>query len=144
MADEWLWQLERLIPSDTVAATAVLEETLAALRANGWRQQDVFAVHLAMHEALVNAILHGNRLDSRKRVHVACRLSQDLCRVEVTDEGGGFAPDRLPDCTAAARIEAPCGRGIMLMQAFMSRVTYNDRGNQVTLEKDRTVHAEVA
>lgn len=145
MADApWLWQLERSIPSDTAAATALLEELLAALRTHGWRPQDVFGIHLAVHEALVNAVLHGNRLDARKQVHVACRLSRETCRVEVADEGRGFDLGRLPDCTTPARLEAPNGRGIPLMRAFMSRVSYDGCGNKVILEKDRAARAEVA
>jgi serine/threonine-protein kinase RsbW len=133
----WVWQLERVIRSQTGAGTPVLQEVLEQLEKHHWVQHDIFSVHLAMEEALVNAIRHGNRLDTTKHVHVACRMTPDLIRIEITDEGAGFDPSAVPDPTDPANIEAPSGRGLMLMRSFMSRVEYNDVGNQVVMEKER-------
>lgn len=133
----WVWQLERVIPSETGAGAPVLQEVLDQLEKQHWVQHDVFGVHLAVEEALVNAIRHGNRLDTSKHVHVACRLKPDLVRIEITDEGEGFDPSAVPDPTDPANIDAPSGRGLMLMRSFMSRVEYNDVGNRVVMEKER-------
>ena len=57
--------------------------------------------------------------------------------MEITDEGSGFNPNALPDPTDAAHLIRPCGRGVMLMRAFMSRVEFLDCGNHVVLEKER-------
>jgi serine/threonine-protein kinase RsbW len=105
-------------------------------------QHDVFGVHLAMEEALVNAIRHGNRLDPGKQVQFACRMTPDLVRIEITDEGDGFDPSSIPDPTDPEHIEAPSGRGLMLMRSFMSRVEYNDVGNRVVMEKERVAKDE--
>ena len=135
--DRWVWQCERVIPSETGAGAPLLQEVLGQLEKNDWIQHDIFSVHLAMEEALVNAIRHGNRLDADKHVHVACRVSPELIRIEITDEGEGFDPSSVPDPTDPANIEAPSGRGLMLMRSFMSRVEYNDVGNRVVMEKER-------
>ena len=92
MSEQWIWRCDHVIPSDAAAGRQVLEELLDQLEAQHWRQHDIFSVHLAMEEALVNAIHHGNRLDAGKRVHVSCRISPDRVRVEITDEGRGFDP----------------------------------------------------
>ena len=135
--DRWVWQCERVIPSETGAGAPLLQEILQQLEKHDWIQHDIFSIHLAMEEALVNAIRHGNRLDTSKHVHVACRMKPDLVRIEITDEGEGFDPSSVPDPTDPDHIEAPSGRGLMLMRSFMSRVEYNDVGNHVVMEKER-------
>jgi serine/threonine-protein kinase RsbW len=118
-------------------ARQVLDEMLVHLEAQQWQQRDIFAVHLATEEALVNAIYHGNGSDARKKVHFVCMLGGDRIRIEITDEGRGFNPSSLPDPTCDDHLHTPCGRGVMLMRAFMSRVEFNPRGNGVTMEKER-------
>ncbi len=58
-------------------------------------------------------------------------------RIIIEDEGNGFRPEDVPDPTEDENLEKPCGRGIMLMRAFLSVVEYNERGNRVVLEKNR-------
>ncbi len=137
MTDRSDWLYDRIIASDTKAARLVLDEMLQQLEARDWQQREIFAVHLAMEEALVNAICHGNCSDARKNVHIVCRLNSDRVRIEISDEGGGFDPAALPDPTADEQLHATCGRGVMLMRAFMSRVEFNPQGNAVVMEKDR-------
>ena len=138
----WTWQDERAIPSETGAGRVVVEDVLRQLDDHGWVKADIFSIHLAIEEALVNAIKHGNGLDASKQVQVVCQISQQRFRIEITDEGPGFDPATLPDCTAEENLEAPCGRGVMLMKEFMTRVEYNEAGNRVLLEKDRTEAAD--
>jgi serine/threonine-protein kinase RsbW len=135
--NDWFWQCERVIPSRSGAGRQVQEEILEQLARNRWIEHDIFCVRLATEEALVNAIKHGNHFDLAKQVRVACRLSADRVQIEIADEGPGFNPALLPDPTDLANLESPCGRGIMLMRSFMSRVEFNDAGNCVLLEKER-------
>ncbi len=95
----------------------------------------MFAVHLAVEEALVNAIEHGNRLAADKYVQLRSRISRETIQIEIADEGDGFDPSVVPDPTTPERRENPGGRGVMLIKAFMSQVRYNESGNQVFLEK---------
>ena len=135
--ENWTWQCDQVIPNDTAVGRELLDVLLHQLEALHWDRRDIFGIHLAVDEALVNAILHGNRLDEDKHVHFCCWLSPRRVRVEITDEGPGFNPDTLPDPTDPSHIECPRGRGVMLMRAFMSHVEFHDRGNHVVLEKER-------
>ena len=134
----WTWCYDRVIPTEVAAGRQVLSDVLGQLEAQHWSQHDIFSIHLATEEALVNAIQHGNRLDRHKQVHLVCCLSPERIRIEIADEGEGFDPNSLPDPTCPEQLHSPCGRGVMLMRAFMSRVNYNAAGNRVVLEKDRS------
>ncbi len=132
-------QFEVVIPSDTDAGQAVQERIVARLESLEYSMRDVFGIRLALEEALVNAIKHGNGLDPDKTVRVNCLIEDDFLRVEIEDQGLGFNMVDVPDPTAEENLERPCGRGIMLIRSFMTRVEYNAKGNRVVLEKRRTV-----
>jgi serine/threonine-protein kinase RsbW len=129
------WRQEIDLPSERGASRLVMDELLAQLGRLGWSPSDIFGIHLAVEEAIVNGIVHGNRLDESKKVHVSCLVTPEVARIEVTDEGPGFDPGRVPDCTDDDRLELPGGRGVMLMRSFMTTVAYNAKGNSVLLEK---------
>lgn len=130
------WQHDFELPSERGSSRIVLDELLAQLGRFGWEQSDIFGVHLAAEEAIVNAILHGNQLDPGKMVRVSCEVSSRQVQLRVTDEGPGFKPETVPDCTREDRLDMPGGRGLLLMRSFMTTIEYNDRGNSVLLEKD--------
>lgn len=131
-------QFEVVIPSDTDAGQAVQERIVSRLESLEYSMRDVFGVRLALEEALVNAIKHGNGLDPDKTVRVNCLIEDDLLRVEIEDQGSGFNMDDVPDPTAEENLDRPCGRGIMLIKSFMTSVEYNAKGNRVVLEKRRS------
>lgn len=130
-------QFEVTIPSDTAAGQAVQERIVNRLEAYDFPPRDVFGMRLALEEALVNAIKHGNGMDPDKSVRVTCEIDATRVCVEIEDDGPGFDVSDVPDPTAEENLERPCGRGIMLMRAFMTRVEYNAKGNRLTLEKIR-------
>lgn len=129
------WQ--RTIPSRADAGKAVIDEVLGQLKSLCWSDSDLFGVRLALEEAVVNAIKHGNRGDESKTVAIVCRITPDEFHIEITDEGQGFVPEEVPDPTDPENLEKPSGRGIVLMRNFMSRVAYNEGGNRVVMEKRR-------
>lgn len=135
--DAHSWHRKVELPSERGASRMVTEDLLEQLGAHGWEQSDIFSIHLAAEEAIVNAIVHGNKLDPNKHVVVDCLVSPELVRVEITDEGAGFNPANVPDCTSDERLEVPSGRGVMLMRTFMTRIEYNAKGNSVLMEKRR-------
>jgi anti-sigma regulatory factor (Ser/Thr protein kinase) len=140
---------------------AQLREAAARLGLFDARAAD--RVDIAVHEALINAIEHGNlelnsglRRDEEatyhrlaawrcrwppyrdRRVHVLVRLSCAAAVYVIRDEGPGFDPARLPDPTDPAQLESPSGRGLLLIRAFMDEVAFNGSENQITLIKRRT------
>jgi serine/threonine-protein kinase RsbW len=138
----WSWSTQTKLPSRRGAHLVCMEEILETLKGLGWEGRDLFGVEMALEESLTNAIRHGNCCDESKQVQVDCRCSKDRFWLRVIDEGIGFRPNAVPDCTADENLGCPGGRGLALMKAYMTRVEYNDRGNCVTLEKIRSAPDE--
>jgi serine/threonine-protein kinase RsbW len=134
----WIWTAKRSLPSRLGAHYPHMQEIVQVLTELGWEGRDLFGVELALEESLSNAIRHGNRLDESKAVLIECKVSPQKFWLKVRDQGPGFQPDHVPDCTAADNLECPGGRGLALIRAYMTRVQYNKRGNCVTLEKTRS------
>jgi serine/threonine-protein kinase RsbW len=126
-------------PSDAGEGHVVQERIISLVESVPFGDRDIFGIRLAIEEALVNAIKHGNQMDISKKVRVACRVTSESVRIEIEDQGDGFDFSEVPDPTADENLERPCGRGLMLMRAFMTSITYNDKGNRVVLVKDKTV-----
>ena len=123
------------IPSDTAEGQRVQEQIVQLLEELQFSPRDVFSVRLALEEALVNAIKHGNGMDPEKSVYVECCVDAERVRIVIRDEGEGFEPADVPDPTAEENLERPCGRGIMLMKSFMDFVEYDLAGTRVIMEK---------
>ena len=136
MSHDWIISNKEKIPSDTGEARRILEELLGGLGDNGWGEEHTFGIHLAVEEALMNAIKHGNQRDPEKFVEVEYHFNRTILQIVVQDEGEGFDPDDVPDPTLEENLELPSGRGLMLMKTFMTTVEYNDKGNCVSMEKD--------
>lgn len=128
------------IPSDPEEAHKVRDQIENALSAQQFSEQDIFGIKMALEEALVNAIKHGNQMDRAKKVHIAYRVRPERFEVTITDEGPGFDPTDVPDPTAVENLERPCGRGLMLMRHFMTEVSFNREGNTVRMCKLRNGH----
>ena len=127
--------VEIVIPSDPGEARGVqeqIEQLLLELQAS---DRDIFCIKLALEEALVNAIKHGNQMDRAKMVRIRYHVLSDRFECSISDEGPGFDPGEVPDPTAPENLERPCGRGLMLMRHYMSAVAYNDRGNSVSMSR---------
>jgi serine/threonine-protein kinase RsbW len=131
------WATDLLIPSDTSEARRVQDQIDHLLKAHQFGEREVFGIRLAVEEALVNAIKHGNQMDPSRKVRVAFQVSLEKFEVLIADEGRGFDPCEVPDPTAPENLERPCGRGIMLMRHYMTSVSYNERGNVVSMSKLR-------
>ena len=129
--------IEKSILTDLTAARHLTEEILARAESAGYSEDDRFAIHLALEEALINAIKHGNKFDHTRKVTVSVDVGDERTTITVCDEGSGFNPAAVPDPTLDENLEKPCGRGIMLMRAYMDEVAYNDCGNEVRMAKRR-------
>lgn len=124
-----------VIPSDPAEARVVQEQIERLLRAHHASEKEIFGIRLALEEALVNAIKHGNQMDRSKKVTVVSVVHAERIEIHITDEGSGFDPGDVPDPTAVENIERPCGRGLMLMRHYMTEVSFSGRGNSVRMAK---------
>lgn len=126
-----------VIPTDLQEGRRQAETILRLVEGHGYSPDVCFAIRLALEEALINAIKHGNRFDPHKHIRIWAEVSDHRAAITIEDEGEGFRPETLADPTADENLEKPSGRGIMLMRAYMDQVTFNDRGNQVVMVKNR-------
>lgn len=128
---------EFTIPTDVEAGQKVQEHILNLVEQFEYGPRQAFGIRLALEEAVVNAIRHGNQFDPEKQVLIEGAVSAERIRISVQDEGPGFALSDVPDPTAEENLDKPSGRGIMLMRTFMTSVEYNEAGNRVTIIIDR-------
>jgi serine/threonine-protein kinase RsbW len=103
----------------------------------GWDEDTRGGISMAVREAMINAILHGNAYDPAKRVNLTFEQNGQELIVTVTDEGKGFVPDEVPDPLAPENLLKQSGRGIFLMRAFMDEVRFRklNPGTEITLIK---------
>ena len=112
------------------------ESIMRTVRTLPYVQADLDDLHMALVEALTNAVLHGNHEDPAKTVVVFGRCdAQAQLVIAVTDQGDGFDPAALPDPTAAENVCADHGRGVFLMKRLVNEVEFNRGGRQVVLRK---------
>jgi len=124
-----------VIPSDVAHIPRVQEAIIGPARAAGFRKDALFAIRLALDEAVSNAIRHGNKSDPAKSVTIDFTITPDRVTIAITDQGPGFDPAGLPDPTAPENLTRPHGRGVLLIQSYMTDVAYSDRGRCVTMTK---------
>jgi CheY-like chemotaxis protein/anti-sigma regulatory factor (Ser/Thr protein kinase) len=151
------------LPNDVTLIPPLIEyvsQNLSRLRLCD--ETGLIRVAVALREALVNAIYHGNlevsseicdqdeaayyRLIEQRRhqepyrnrvVDFIAEETPGEARYTVRDEGPGFDPASLPDPTDPANLERTCGRGLLLIRTFMDEVRHNERGNEITMIKRR-------
>ncbi len=117
------------------AVAAVCRQIIALAKNNGFSREDIFAIHLAMEEAFINAVKHGNNADASRHVMVDYTIAPDRIEVSVSDEGSGFDYRNLPDPRHDQNLQKPSGRGVLLMRSYMDKVEFNDSGSSVHMTK---------
>ncbi len=123
------------VPSDIKYLDEVLDHVNERLLKFGIVNPGDSEVLIALDEAIVNAIKHGNKYDPQKRVEIVAEFCKEGARFKVTDEGDGFARDLVPDPTQQCRLLEPNGRGLLLINHIMDEVCYNNRGNSLEMFK---------
>ena len=131
-------QFDKTYPSDLALVRPIQDDIEQGLQANRFGDSDIFAVKLAVEEALVNAIKHGNQLDSGKHFRVTYNIDGEHFDITISDEGVGFNPEEVPDPREECNLDRPCGRGVFIIRHFMTTVEYLERGNVVAMTKQRT------
>ncbi len=123
------------IPSDLAAGNAVQQEIMARVEKAGYNEHSVFAIRLALEEAITNAIKHGNKLDPTKRVRVKASVTTVRTEITVEDQGPGFDRKGVPDPTRDENLHKLSGRGILLMESYMNMVQWTRGGRRVKMLK---------
>jgi anti-sigma regulatory factor (Ser/Thr protein kinase) len=125
---------EFLVPSDLALVTKTSGKVFEFLKPLSLDEAVAFDVRLCFEEALINAMKYGNKLQKDKPAKVVISYDEHDLRIEIEDQGEGFDPKKLADCTTEGILEGR-GRGVYLMYKFMDKVEYNSKGNRVLLTK---------
>jgi len=133
MAAELPISCSMVLKTEPSAIVGLCNKILSELQSNRFSQDDVFAVHLAIEEAFINAIKHGNKMDTAKKVKVEYLIAPGKVEISMTDQGEGFDPETVPDPRVGENLYKPEGRGLFLINSYMDVVTFNERGNQVRM-----------
>jgi serine/threonine-protein kinase RsbW len=111
-----------------------LDEIVTSLAEEaGLNEDQSSGLMLCVSEAVTNGMLHGNKMDESKTVHLTAKAKKGEVIVTVQDEGKGFDPDAVPDPLDEANLLKPSGRGVFLMKTYCDEVNYDRNGTRVTL-----------
>ncbi len=128
-------KIEFELPSDVALMSGVLQYLLERVAKLGLISTEGSNLFVALDEAFVNAVKHGNKNDPTKLVRVGAELSPREACFTVEDEGEGFDVETIPDPRDPANLFKSSGRGVLLMYNIMDEVEYNAQGNRVKMVK---------
>ncbi|MFN2454665.1 MAG: ATP-binding protein [Pyrinomonadaceae bacterium] len=128
-------KIELELPSDVSLMHSVLQYMIERVARLGVIKPEQSNLFIALDEAFVNAVKHGNRHDPNKFIRISAELSADEARFTVEDEGEGFNVAEVPDPRDAENLFKTSGRGVLLIYNIMDEVQYNARGNRLTMVK---------
>jgi serine/threonine-protein kinase RsbW len=123
------------LPSDLTLMNAVLEYLLDRVGRLGLIKVEQSNLFVALDEAFVNAVKHGNRNDPTKLLRVTAELSAHEAIFTVEDEGEGFDVREIPDPRDPANLFKSSGRGVLLIYNIMDEVEYSERGTRLKMVK---------
>ena len=128
-------KIEFELPSDLSLMNGVLQYLLERVAKMGLIKPERSNLFIALDEAFVNAVKHGNKNDPNKLVRVTAELSPREASFTVEDEGEGFNVQSIPDPCDPANLFKSSGRGVLLIYNIMDEVEYNAQGNRVKMVK---------
>ena len=108
-------------------------------RAAGFEEDLACHLAMALREAAINGLLHGNRQAPEKRVRVICESTKEALTITVVDQGEGMDPETIPDPLAPENLMKSSGRGVLLMRSIMDEVYFTKlaTGMEVRMVKRR-------
>jgi len=140
--------IQLVIPSEVRLVDLVHEVSQKLAELAGFNPDDALNVGLAVREAVINAILHGNKADPSREVDIRLDLPESGgIQVQIRDQGDGFDPDATPDPTDDENVLNASGRGILMIRAFVDNVTFRfrkGRGMEITLVKNKVQESGAA
>lgn len=134
--------IEFELPSAISLMHIVLEYLMKRVEKLGVIKPEQSNLFVALDEAFVNAVKHGNKFDAEKLVRITAEISKQEARFTIEDEGEGFDVQNIPDPLDPENLFKTSGRGVLFIYNIMDEVKYNDRGNRLTMVK-KAKHDEV-
>ena len=128
-------KIEFELPSDLALMNGVLEYLQERVAKLGLIKPERSNLFVALDEAFVNAVKHGNKNDPTKLVRITAELTPQEASFTVEDEGEGFDINQIPDPCDPANLFRTSGRGVLLIYNIMDEVEYNAQGNRVKMVK---------
>ena len=128
-------KIEFELPSDVALMSGVLQYLLERVAKMGVISPEASNLFVALDEAFVNAVKHGNKNDPTKLIRVGAELSPKEACFTIEDEGAGFDVQTIPDPRDPANLFKSSGRGVLLIYNIMDEVEYNAQGNRVKMVK---------
>lgn len=119
MADPVPAEVKEELESTLESVDHAEELVMRAARAMGFTEDQQHEIGISLRECMVNAVVHGNRYSSRKKVHFAVSHSPERLEIVIGDEGEGFDTAEVPDPLAQENLLRQSGRGVLMMRAFM-------------------------
>ena len=116
------------MPSRLERVDGFIDMLLARLSQLSLDQKVNFSIKLSLHEAIINAVRHGNKMKSTLSVQVDITLKPDRITIKVADQGRGFDYNKIPDPITEENLEKLNGRGIFLIQNTMDKVKFTNKG----------------
>lgn len=127
--------IEFELPSAISLMHIVLEYLMKRVEKLGVIKPEQSNLFVALDEAFVNAVKHGNKFDAKKLVRITAEVSKQEARFTIEDEGEGFDVQNIPDPLDPENLFKTSGRGVLFIYNIMDEVKYNDRGNRLTMVK---------
>ena|ERR1700693_1901291 len=135
----------RILDSTKESTNRVEGEALEVARRSGFPETIVERICLAVHEIMINAVLHGNRCSPHKKVVVTISRTPHKLKIVIADEGEGFDPDHLPDPLCPEGLVRGSGRGVYLARAFMDEFcVQRDPAGWTTVTMAKFINSENA
>lgn len=127
--------IEFELPSAISLMHVVLDYLMKRVEKLGVIEAEQSNLFVALDEAFVNAVKHGNKFDARKLIRITAEVSSEEAKFTIEDEGEGFDVKNIPDPLDPANLFKTSGRGVLFIYNIMDEVKYNDRGNRLTMVK---------
>lgn len=135
IVQNWREKIEFEIPSVISLMHTILDYLMKRVEKNGVINSEDSNLFIALDEAFVNAVKHGNKFDATKCVRISAEVSAKEARFTVEDEGEGFNVNEIPDPTNPENLFKTSGRGVLIIHNVMDEVHYNERGNRLEMVK---------
>jgi serine/threonine-protein kinase RsbW len=129
--------IEFEVPSTISLMHVVLEYLMKRVEKLGVVKSEQSNLFVALDEAFVNAVKHGNKFDTKKLVRIIAEVSKNEARFTIEDEGEGFDVNSIPDPLDPLNLFKASGRGVLFIYNIMDEVKYNERGNRLTMVKKK-------